>query len=49
MRSPQSNSYALKIEIMIDELNFLVLQENTISDKTHQIHETVSKNLVMKY
>ena len=49
MRSLQSNPHALKIEIMIGELNFLVLQENIISDKIHQIHETVSKNLVMKY
>jgi len=49
MLSPQSNPHILKIKIMIDEMNFLVLQGNTINDKTHQTHETVSKNLVMKY
>jgi hypothetical protein len=49
MDSPQSNPYTLKIEIMIDEMNFLVHQENTINNKTHQIHETVNKNLIMKY
>jgi len=49
MYNPQSNSCTLKIEIASDEINFLVYQEDTINDKTHQIHETVSKNLIMKY
>ena len=48
-RNPQSNSHIPKIETTWNEINFLVHQENTINDKTHQIHETVSKNLIIKY